>query len=56
MGKNSNLVSFYLHALCQQERLQAQGWILGKDEEAVASGHLFSEIHAPLESFAPLFS
>jgi len=27
MGKNSNLVSFHSHALCQQNRLQAQGWI-----------------------------
>jgi len=33
--------------LCQQERLQAQGWILGKDNEAVASGPSFSEILCP---------
>jgi len=33
--------------LCQQERLQAQGWILGKDNKAVASGPSFSEIPCP---------
>jgi len=32
--------------LCQQDRLQAQGWILAKDE-AVASGPSFSEIPCP---------
>ena len=47
MGKNSNLVSFYSHAFCQQDRLQTQGWILGKDNEAVASGPSFSEIRWP---------
>jgi len=34
--------------LCQQERLQAQGWIVGKDNEAVASGPSFSGILCPL--------
>jgi len=41
MGKNSNLVSFQSHALCQQDKLQAQGWILGKDNEALPSGLFF---------------
>jgi len=47
MRKNLNLVSFQSHVLCQQERLQAQGWILGKDNEAVSSGPSFSEIPCP---------
>jgi len=47
MGKISNLVSFQSHALYQQERLQAQGRILGKDNEAVALGPSFSEIPCP---------
>jgi len=57
MRKNSNLVTFQSHALCQQDRLQAQRWILGKDNEAVASGPYFvRDTVLPLESFAPLFS
>jgi len=56
LGKKSNLVLFQSHALCQQDRLQAQGWILGKDKEAVVSGPSFSEIPCPLKGFAPLFS
>jgi len=56
MGKNSNLVLFQSHALCQQDRLNAKGWILGKDKEAVASCHIFQRYRTPLESFAPLLS
>jgi len=41
LEKYSNLVSFLSQALCQQDKLQAQGWILGKDNEAVASGPFF---------------
>jgi len=47
MGKNSSLVLFYSHALCQQNRLQAQGRIIGKDNEAVTSGPLFQRYRAP---------
>jgi len=47
-GKKFKIVPFQSHALCQQERLQAQEWILGKDNKSVTSSLSFSEIPCPL--------
>jgi len=47
MGKKFKFSFILVHVLCQQDRLQAQGWILGKDNEAVASGPSFSKIPCP---------
>jgi len=39
--------------LGQQERLQAQGWIVGKDNEAFTSGSSFLEIsYCPLRALS----
>jgi len=49
--------SILSHALRQQDRLYAQGWILGKDNEAVASVPFSSDMPCcPLESLSLLFS
>jgi len=48
MKKKSKLVSYQSHALYQQDRFQAQEWILGKENEAVASAPFFRRYRTPL--------
>jgi len=55
MGKNSYLSFMLVKCALPQDRLQAQGWILEKDNETVTSGLCFSDTMPLLESFAPLF-